>query len=84
MKVAYNNVFRKLMGIKLGDSISQEYVRYNVCGFDALMRKSMHSMYQRTIASDNALVCSIVSFSYFNDNSTIFAKWKKILLTQSS
>ena len=34
--------------------------------------------------SDNALVCSIVSSSYFNDNSTIFAKWKKILLTQSS
>ena len=84
MKVAYNNVFRKLMGIKLGDSISQEYVRYNVCGFDALMRKSMFSMYQRTITSDNALVCSIVSSSYFNDNSTIFAKWKKILLTQSS
>ena len=71
------------VGFKLGDSTSQEYVRYNVCGFDGLMRRSMFSLRQRTITSDNALVCSIVS-SYFNDNSTIFAKWKKMLLTKSS
>ena len=46
----------------------------------------MFSLYQRTITSDNALVSSviIVSSSYFNDNSTTFAKWKKSLLTQSS
>ena len=82
MKVPYNNVFRKLMGIKLGDGISQEYARYNVFGFDALIRKSMFSLYKRTITSGTALVCSIhnsiVSSSYLNDNSTIFAKWKKV------
>ena len=44
----------------------------------------MFSLYQRTITSDNALVCSIVSSSYFSDNSIIFAKWKKSLPTQSS
>ena len=50
----------KLMGIKVGESISQGYLRYNVCGFDVLMRKSMLCKYERTITSDNALDCSIV------------------------
>ena len=72
------------MGIKVGESISQGYLRYNICGFDVLMRKSLFCKYQRTIISDNAVECSNVSSLYFNDNGAIFAKWKKRLLTQSS
>ena len=74
----------ELMGIKLGGSISQKYVRYNVYGFDVLMRKSLFCKYQRTIISDNAVECSNVSSLYCNDNGAILAKWKKRLLTQSS
>ena len=80
IKVAYNNVFRKLMGIKLGESISQVYVRNDVCGFDALMRKNMYSLYQRIVTSDNSLICRLVTSSYFGDKSAIYAKWRKCLL----
>jgi hypothetical protein len=39
LKVAYNNIFRKLMGIKSGTSISGVYVHNNVHGFSSLLRR---------------------------------------------
>ena len=39
MKVAYNDVFSKLMNIKRETSISHEFVSSNISGFDAIIRK---------------------------------------------
>ena len=76
MKVAYNNVFRALMNVKRGDSISHVYVCENILGFDALLRKSTFSFYKRSLASSNALVHNIVSSTYFNYASKIYSVWK--------
>ena len=79
MKVAYNDVFRSLMNVRRGDSISHVYVCENVLGFDALLRKSIFSFYKRVLSSSNILVNTIVSSTYFDLVSKVFSMWKKRL-----
>ena len=82
IKVAYNNVFRMLMGIKRGESISLAFVTTNVHGFNSLIRKSIYGFYIRATKSDNTLVRNIVHSPYFAYNSGIFKKWKQLLFTK--
>ena len=81
MKVAYNNVFRRLLDIKRGGSVSHEYVNANVNGFDTVLRKSMWSMYTRLLKSDNVLIKNIISSTYFLNSSNLLRKWKSCLYT---
>ena len=80
MKVAYNYVFRKLMAIKRRSSVSQEYVRRNLCGFNVLLRNCVWGSYKCTVGSKNRLVHKIISSSYFLCGSSICKRWKKLSL----
>ena len=53
--VAYNNVFRKLLGIKRGESISAIYATSNIDAFQVLNRKSLYSFMNRLSLSDNII-----------------------------
>ena len=79
IQVAYNNVFRTLMGIKRGDSISHAFVASNVQGFKSLVRKCISGFYLRIMDSTNALVKSVISSVYFTCGSHIFSNWKYLL-----
>ena len=79
MKVAYNNVFRMLMGIKRRCSVSQAYANKNICSFDALLRKCIWNSYRRALCSKNHLINVLVSIPHFNYGSIIFKRWKQCL-----
>ena len=76
MKVAYNDVFRKLMGFKRGQSISQAYMCANILGFDALLRKRIWSCYKRLQNSTNPLINHIVLSPYFIHGSKMYSTWR--------
>ena len=79
INVAYNNIFRILMGVRRGDSISQAFVSANVNGFKPLIRKSIYCFYERLMKCENVLVNTIVSSAYFVYQSALFTKWKQLL-----
>ena len=83
IQVAYNNIFRILMNIRRGESVSQGYVLRNVDGFKAVLRKAIYGFYQRATSSSNSLVSTVMSSTYFMYGSKIFANWNKLLYTRS-
>ena len=47
LRVAYNNVYRKVFGLKRRSSASEMFVLNNVSNFEALMRKSIFAFTTR-------------------------------------
>ncbi len=79
LKVAYNNVFRALLKIKRGDSVSEMYVRTNTDCFNVIMRKAVYSFYRRTMNNTNTLVSTMAGSIYFTCGSKLFDKWNRVL-----
>ena len=79
LQVAYNNIFRVLMGIKCRESASLAFVSANVEGFKPLMRKCAYRFYKRVMESSNILVNAIVTSSHFVYSSRIFNEWMCLL-----
>ena len=79
LKVAYNNIFRGLMGIKRGESISKVFVENNVHGFNSLMRKVIYGFSKRIYDSSNELVMRCTQGSFFIYESRLNAKWHSLL-----
>ena len=77
--VAYNNIFRSLMSIKRGESISAAYTVNNINGFATLERKIAYSFYRRIMSSNNLLVITVISSVYFTSFSHNLRKWNKML-----
>lgn len=81
--VAYNDIFRKLFGIKRGESMSALYVRNNIDSVGAIIRKSCFNFITRITESDNILIQSIrASLFYFG--SPIYDRWCKVLYTKQA
>jgi len=78
IKVAYNNVFRKLMGYK-NISVSQQYVELNINSFDVIMRKMMGGFNTRIQESCNVLVQTLISSQYFIYSSNLAKTWNSML-----
>ena len=57
--VLYNNVYRKLFGLKRRSSASEMFVLSNISNFVALMRKSIFAFTTRLSNSKNAIICTI-------------------------
>ena len=57
--VAYNNVYRKVFGLKRRSSASEMFVLHNISNFEALMRKSIFAFTISLSNSKNAIVCTI-------------------------
>ena len=74
--VAYNNVYRALMGITrgYGHSISREYCTNKIDGFEAVLRKMISSLRGQLHKSVNTVVASYVSSPYFIISSHLCAK----------
>jgi len=78
-KVAFNNVFRYLLGIQERCSISQLFLNNNVDSFYVLLRKSIFNLYKRLKECDNALVSCVLNSFYFYFQSPLFLHWKRQL-----
>ena len=79
VRVAYNNVYRALMGIKrvYGHSISSEYVNNCIDGFEATQRKLTSSLRGRLYMSSNTIIAPYISSRYFMFASPLCAKWNR-------
>lgn len=79
LNTAYNNVFRILMNIVRGTSISRCFMYGDVLSFKPLNRKCISGFYKRIMDSDNVLLRTMVSSAYFVYKSPLFNHWKKFL-----
>ena len=59
LRVAYNNVYRKVFGLKRRSSATEMFVLNNISNFEALMRKSIFAFTTRLSNSKNAIICTI-------------------------
>ena len=59
LRVAYNNVYRKVFGLKRRCSASEMFVLNNISNFEPLMRKSIPFAFTtRLTNSKNAIICT--------------------------
>jgi hypothetical protein len=78
IRVAFNNVFRSLMGLPWDFSISTYMVLRNLDTFSVLLRKSISSFMNRVANSDNGILCTIFH-SLFFQSSRLNRKWTDIV-----
>ena len=77
-RVAYNDIYRSLHGIKRGESISQIYVYNNIDSFNVLMRKYVYAFRERLLKSCNSMIYACVNNMFFI-NSPLSLKWRELL-----
>ena len=59
IRVAYNNVYRKILGVSRRASASGMFVSNDIPNFEAFLRKSIYSLTTRLLSSSNKLICAI-------------------------
>ena len=79
LKVAYNRVFRILMGLHYRTSMSFSFISNGLNPFPVLLRKSVGSLRKRLYASSNILVQNIMCSKYFNF-CRLKLKWNECIL----
>ena len=78
LKVAYNNGFRKLMGLAFNCSASEMFALNRVDGFYHLLRKSCYSLMKRVSQSQNVIVRSMI-VTDVPSNSRLWRNWRNVL-----
>jgi len=79
IKVAYNNSFRHLMGIKRDCRISYQFVHNNVLTFEECRRKLVYSFMSRVDISTNTVIKTIRNSLYYMYVSPLMQTWHKAL-----
>ena len=84
LNVAFNNVYRRILGYKKYESASHMFVTSHVDNFDAFMRKNVYGFIQRIRAIENNLnlVKCVLSCAY-NIPNGIWQRWLTLLYTHS-
>ena len=59
IRVAYNNVYRKLLGLCRRSSVSEMFAMNNISNFEALIRKSIFAFKTRLSNSDNTIIFAL-------------------------
>ena len=78
LRVAYNNVYRHLLGYKKRDSASMMLVGNGVDSFTTIIRKYVYRFMNRVVSSSNAIV-KCLSDNYTVKSSTMWMTWNRIL-----
>ena len=60
LKIAYNNIFRRLLGYSKRDSASFMFASHNINNFDAVYRKNIYDFMRRVEASENTIMANIM------------------------
>ena len=77
VKVAYNNVYRRLLGIKGQCSISRKLIEHNLPTLKEVLRKASVSFRERLMKSSNILIVTLVSSLHFMYSSSLSLYWNK-------
>ena len=80
LKVAYNNVFRKLLGYRSRDSASEMFVSHGVNTFECRLRNSMYKFQQRLLSSTNVLIV-VTNGNTWIRNNYMWKHWQNALHT---
>ena len=81
IRIAFNDIFRNLLGIQHGDSIYQQpFVNARMDNFNMLRRKSVYSFIVGLSESTNAVITSILQSVYFVHGSRLLGEWKDTIL----
>ena len=59
IRVAYNNVYRKILGVSTRAGASGMFVSNDIPKFEVFLRKSIYSFTNRLSSSSNMLICAI-------------------------
>lgn len=78
VKVAYNDVYRKLFNIQRGESISMIYVMNHIDAFCIVRRKLMYSFKCRLSSSSNKLIKAITEYDGFM-TAAMSMEWQRSL-----
>ena len=78
LKLAYNSVYRKLMGLSKTDSISHSMIAHGIDPFPVIHRKFTFSLLKRLSDSENPVLNVLCSWvGYFN--SSMYKAWSNTL-----
>ncbi len=78
LRVAFNNVYRRILGYTRRDSASNMFVSNRLDNFDMLMRKNVNKFHVRVRSISNTLVTNIYNLITLVNN-TMWNKWMNIL-----
>ena len=78
LRVAYNNVYRRILGYSRRDSASNMFVTNGIDNFDTLIRKNVYSFRSRVQSIKNSLVSDVYNLITLVRNN-MFVKWMDIL-----
>ena len=77
VKVAYNNIFRSLMGLSRRDSMSKTMIDRNIDPFQVVLRKYTVSFIKRVEVCDNEIVIALYNWMGFR-NCDLVKVWCKL------
>ncbi len=80
LRVAYNKVYRRILGYTRRDSASEMFVSNSLQNFDALFRKNVHNFHCRVQYIGNILV-KVVYNTITLVNNAMWIKWMSTLQT---
>ena len=80
LKVAYNRVFRILLGLQHRVSMSASFISRGMDPFPVLLRKSITSFRTRVLDTDNILLKAIVDSEFFT-SCRIVKFWNSVIFT---
>ena len=78
LKVAYNRIFRILMGLEHRTSMSAEFIVRDMDPFVVILRKAIASFRKRIFSNDNILVRTVVDSVFFTF-CRLSRRWSKAL-----
>ena len=80
LPVAYNNVYRRILGYTRRDSASNMFVTNRLNNFDVLVRRNVYNFYCRVKSIENNLV-KVVYNTISLVRNAMWTKWMSILHT---
>ena len=80
--VAFNNVYRRILGFRLYDSASFMYANYNIDNFDTFVRKLIYNFMNRLYTVNNNIVQSVLHVCRFIPGG-LWQHWMNSLYTNN-
>ena len=78
VKVAYNKIFRNLLGLDRRTSMSAAFVTRHLNPFIVILRKLIVSFRARILRSENSIIETVTNSLYFTF-STLTGRWNKMI-----
>jgi len=82
LRVAFNNVYRRILGFNRSDSASHMYVLNRIDNFDTVLRKNVYGFMHRVCTINNELVRNVTKCVMHLCNG-MWSKWTQLLYTHT-